>query len=75
MTLVMSPELAKKFGDAHEISFPNEEGERMMDLYNHQIGRELALESEMLDVILAPLSWMPCGRDVCGLVLTDIRKG
>jgi len=28
--------------DAHEISSPNEPGERLMDLYNNEMGRNLA---------------------------------
>lgn len=32
---------AKKFCDAHEISYPNDDRERIMDLMNNKIGREL----------------------------------
>lgn len=42
MARSFGPEIAKAFGDAHEISHPNNEPERMMDLYNNYIGRQLA---------------------------------
>ncbi len=42
MTKNFGPEVAKAFGDAHEISHPNNGPERMMDLYNNYIGRQLA---------------------------------
>ena len=44
MTRELGPEMAKRFGDAHEISKPNPDGERLMDLYNNHMGRVLALD-------------------------------
>ena len=44
MTRELGPEMAKRFGDAHEISRPNPDGERLMDLYNNHMGRVLALD-------------------------------
>ena len=41
MTQYIGPDLAKQFSDAREISAPDPEGERLMDLYNNQIGRGL----------------------------------
>ena len=35
--------MAKRFGDGHEISAPNDDSERLMDLYNNHVGRQLAL--------------------------------
>lgn len=37
-------DLAKGFGDAHEISRSNSPGDRLMDLYNNNAGRKLALD-------------------------------
>lgn len=37
-------DLAKGFGDAHEISQPTPAGDRLMDLYNNNAGRKLALD-------------------------------
>ena len=37
-------DLAKGFGDAHEISTPSSAGDRLMDLYNNNAGRKLALD-------------------------------
>jgi hypothetical protein len=42
MTEVFGAQLAQAFGDAYEISNPNPEGERLMDLYNNSVGRALA---------------------------------
>ena len=44
MTRELGPEMAKRFGDAHEISRPNPDDERLMDLYNNHVGRVLALD-------------------------------
>lgn len=46
MTQGIGPELAKKFGDAHEMagsstSGPGPNSERLMDLHNNQVGRQL----------------------------------
>ena len=46
MTRELGPEMAKRFGDAHEISRPNPDDERLMDLYNNHVGRVLALDSK-----------------------------
>jgi hypothetical protein len=35
---------AKAAGDAHERSVPNPQGERIMDLYNNHVGRQLATD-------------------------------
>ena len=39
----MGAEVAKRFGDGHEISAPNDDSERLKDLYNNHVGRQLAL--------------------------------
>ncbi len=44
MTKRLGAEAAKESGDAHEISQPNPDGERLMDLYNNHVGRRLALD-------------------------------
>lgn len=44
VTQELSPEKAKEFGDAHEVSRPGPDSERTMDLYNNYIGRFLALD-------------------------------
>jgi hypothetical protein len=44
MTRILGYERAKQFGDGHEVSDPNDDGERMMDLYNNEVGRQLALD-------------------------------
>lgn len=46
MTQGIGPDLAKAFGDAHEISGssvsgPGPNSERLMDLHNNQVGRQL----------------------------------
>jgi hypothetical protein len=46
MTRGIGPELAKKFGDAHEMAGSSTSGagpnsERLMDLHNNQVGRQL----------------------------------
>ncbi len=42
MTRAFGQERARDFSNLYEIFRPNPEGERRMDLYNNQIGRELA---------------------------------
>ena len=42
MTKAFGPDRARNFSNAYEISHSNPEGERCMDLYNNQMGRELA---------------------------------
>ena len=44
VTQLIGADLAKGFGDAHEISQPNPAGGRLMDLYNNNAGRKLALD-------------------------------
>ena len=44
MTKAISAEAAKRFGDAHERSGSDTEGSLLMDLYNNEIGRRLALD-------------------------------
>ncbi len=44
VTQLFSADLAKGFGDAHEISTPTPAGDRLMDLYNNNAGRKLALD-------------------------------
>lgn len=44
MTQKIGSDAAKGAADAHEVSDPNNDGERLMDLYNNRIGRELALD-------------------------------
>ncbi|MHB1207612.1 MAG: DUF6973 domain-containing protein [Rhodospirillaceae bacterium] len=62
MTQLIGPELAKAFADAHEISVPNPDSERLMDLYNNQIGRAAPEDR--------------AGQSDPGLALQDaIRKG
>jgi hypothetical protein len=45
MTQSIGPEMAKQFSDAHERSSPNPRSETLMDLYNNQMGRNLAGDS------------------------------
>ena len=45
MTKEIGPEAAKEFGEAHERTVVNEPGERMMELYNNEIGRRLAMDT------------------------------
>ena len=40
----LGPALAKEIGDAHEVTAVNTEGERLMDLYNNEVGRRLAAD-------------------------------
>lgn len=42
MTKAFGAERAKQFGDGHEISGRDPSGETYMDLYNNQVGRDLA---------------------------------
>ncbi|MFZ1610184.1 MAG: RHS repeat-associated core domain-containing protein [Chitinophagales bacterium] len=45
-TQIVGEEEAKKFGDAHEEDRPNQpEQEKIMDLHNNKVGREIALEN------------------------------
>ena len=45
----IGPDAAKEFGDAHERSDPNPIPERLMDLYNNKIGRDLAADPRNAD--------------------------
>lgn len=49
LTNAVGPEIAKKFTDAHERSFPNSAAERLMDLTNNQIGRSFASGDDEAD--------------------------
>ncbi len=49
MTRQIGPDAAKDFSDAHERSHPNPVPERLMDLYNNKVGRDLALDPENAD--------------------------
>ena len=42
MARALGVDAAKAFGDAHEISAVNPSGERIMDLYNNFVGRQMA---------------------------------
>ncbi|MEO5372724.1 MAG: hypothetical protein H7840_00435 [Alphaproteobacteria bacterium] len=42
MTQELGPEAARAFGDGHEITSKNEDGERLMDLYNNRAASDLA---------------------------------
>ncbi|NVK20145.1 MAG: hypothetical protein HWE30_15715 [Methylocystaceae bacterium] len=44
MTQNIGADKAKHAGNSHEITEENTEGERLMDLYNNRIGRQLALD-------------------------------
>ena len=44
VTRKWGPEVAKKFGDAHEISIENSTGDRLKDLYNDNGGRLLGVD-------------------------------
>ena len=57
------PEAAKEFGDAHERSDSNPTPERLMDLYNNKVGRDLAAD---------PVNADRDGRDV---IREAIREG
>lgn len=50
MTKAFGADRARNFSNAYEISHPNPEGERRMDLYNNQIGRELAQAGDGLAI-------------------------
>jgi hypothetical protein len=54
---------AKEFGDAHERSDPNPTPERLMDLYNNKVGRDLAADSKNAD------------RDAREVIREAIREG
>ena len=45
MAKEIGPDAAKRFADAHEITKPNDDGERLMDLYNNEIARRLAADA------------------------------
>jgi hypothetical protein len=49
MTRWLGPHVAKQAGDAHEVSDPNPLGARLMDLFDNNIGRGLALDPALRD--------------------------
>ncbi|MCG8543221.1 MAG: hypothetical protein MJE12_03315 [Alphaproteobacteria bacterium] len=63
MTRAMGPVLAKRYGDAHEISVAGPARERLMDLYNNNVGRRLAMD---------PKNW---NRDPEQVILDALRRG
>ncbi|MCH7691933.1 MAG: hypothetical protein IID50_00670, partial [Proteobacteria bacterium] len=63
MTEDVGPDAAKRFGDAHEITEPTPDGDRLMDLYNNNLGRRLALDPANK------------GRPAEDVVLEAIKKG
>ncbi len=44
MAMEIGYENAKRFGDSHEITSSNADRERLMDLYNNEVGRQLAAD-------------------------------
>jgi hypothetical protein len=44
MTKAKGPEFAKEVADSLEVTHPSEPGDRLMDLYNNKIGRQLAMD-------------------------------
>ncbi len=59
----IGPDAAKEFGDAHERSEANPTPERLMDLYNNKVGRDLAMDPEN------------AGRDARDVIREAIREG
>ena len=58
MARTFGPAEAQLFSNAHEISSPNPAGERYMDLYNNQVGRDLAMSGRgvSIDVIKSAIA-------------------
>ena len=56
MAQSIGPERAKELMDAHERSSPNQEGTRLMDLYNNQVGRSAPED--------APINFLNPGRAI-----------
>ena len=44
MAKELGHDTAKRFGDAHEMTWQNEDEERLMDLYNNEVARRLAAD-------------------------------
>ena len=44
MAKELGPDTATRYADAHEITVPNDDGERLMDLYNNEVARRLAAD-------------------------------
>ncbi len=63
MTEDVGPDAAKRFGDAHEITVRGPDGDRLMDLFNNNLGRRLALDPANK------------GRPAEDVVLEAIKKG
>jgi hypothetical protein len=63
MTEKLGPDAAKRFGDGHEITVPTPDGDRLMDLFNNNLGRRLALDPANK------------GRPAEDVVLEAIKKG
>ena len=63
MTEDLGPDAAKRFADAHEITVPTPDGDRLMDLFNNNLGRRLALDPANK------------GRPAEDVVLEAIKKG
>ncbi len=63
MTEALGPDAAKRYGDAHEITVRGPDGDRLMDLYNNNLGRRLALDPANK------------GRPAEDVVLEAIKKG
>ena len=49
MTQDLGPETAKRLSDAHEITYAGPAGELLMDLYNNNAGRQMALDPRNRD--------------------------
>ena len=49
ITRELGAEAAKRFGDAHEITHAGPAGELLMDLYNNNAGRQMALDPRNRD--------------------------
>ena len=63
MTQKLGPDAAKRFGDAHEVTVPNPDSERLMDLFNNNVGRGLALDPKNK------------GRPAADVIMEALRSG
>ncbi len=63
MTEKLGPDAAKKFADGHEITDPTPDGDRLMDLFNNNLGRRLAVDPANK------------GRPAGDVILEAIKKG
>ncbi|MCG8543939.1 MAG: hypothetical protein MJE12_06990 [Alphaproteobacteria bacterium] len=50
LTKELGPEVAKQLADSLEISFPSPAGDRLMDLFNNNVGRRLAMDPKNRDL-------------------------